>query len=158
MPASVTSGWLSRSARIRAPSQAALLTLSEFRLGGHLETDGLGGDHVFQRTALLAGEHRRVDLLGDVGVVGEDDTAAGTTEGLVGRGGHDVGVRHRRRVQPGGDQPGEVRHVHHEVGADFVGDLPEPGEVELARVGRPTGDDQLRTVLVGLRRRRHPCR
>ena len=45
---------------------------------------------------------------------------------------------------PGRDEPGEVRHVDHQVGADLVGDLAEAREVELPRVGRPAGDDQLR--------------
>ncbi len=45
--------------------------------------------------------------------------------------------------RPGGDQPGEVRHVHEQEGADLVGDLAEPHEVELPRVRRPAGDDQL---------------
>ena len=64
-------------------------------------------------------------------------------------GGDDVGVRHRVGVQPGGDQAGEVRHVHHQVGADLVGDPAELGEVQLPGVGRPAGDDQLRPVLAG---------
>ena len=50
---------------------------------------------------------------------------------------------------PAATKTGEMRHVHHQVGADLVGDLAEPGEVELARVGRPSGDDQLRLVLPG---------
>jgi hypothetical protein len=51
-------------------------------------------------------------------------------------------------VQPGGDQPGEVGHVDHQVRTDLVGDPPELGEVQLPRVRRPAGDDQLRTALV----------
>ena len=35
-----------------------------------------------------------------------------------------------RWVQTGGDQAGEVRHVDHQVRADFVGDPAERGEVE----------------------------
>ncbi len=30
----------------------------------------------------------------------------------------------------GGDQAGEVGHVHHQIGADAVGDLAEAGEVD----------------------------
>ena len=58
-------------------------------------------------------------------------------------------VRHGGGVQPGGDQAGEVGHVHHQVRADGVGDAPELGEVQLPGVGRPAGDDQLRLVLEG---------
>src|SRR5690606_9097730 len=98
-------------------------------------------------TALLAGEDGGVELLGELLVGGQDHATARAAEGLVRGGGDHVRVRHRVGVQAGGDQPGEVRHVHHQVGADLVGDLPEPLEVQLPRVGRPTGDDQLRLVL-----------
>ena len=53
------------------------------------------------------------------------------------------------RVQTRGDQAGEVRHVDHQVRADLVGDAAERGEVELTRVGRPAGQDQLRAVFPG---------
>ena len=65
-------------------------------------------------------------------------------------GGDDVGVRHRARVQAGGDEAGEVRHVGPEQGADLVGDRAERGEVEVARVGGPAGDDDLRLFGDGL--------
>ena len=45
------------------------------------------------------------------------------------------------------DQPGEMGHVDHEVGADRVGDLAEAGEIAEARIGRAAGDDHLRLVL-----------
>ena len=45
------------------------------------------------------------------------------------------------------DQPGEMRHVHHELGADLVGDLTEAGKVDDARIGRAAGDDKRRLVL-----------
>src|SRR5690606_3618545 len=53
--------------------------------------------------------------------------------------------------QAGRDQPGEVRDVGHQQGADAVGDGPEAGEVDGARVGGGTADDQLRAVLGGER-------
>ena len=49
----------------------------------------------------------------------------------------------------GGDEPGEVGHVDEQLRADRVGDLAEGGEVEVARIGGPAGDDHLRLVLVG---------
>ena len=61
----------------------------------------------------------------------------------------DIGVRDRVGVLAGGDEAGEVGHVDHQLGADRVGDLAEGGEVELARVGGPAGDDQRRPVLLG---------
>ena len=75
--------------------QRALLALAELRLGGELERDSLGGDDVLERAALLAGEDRGVDLLGQRLVIGQDESAARTAEGLVRRGGDDVRVRDR---------------------------------------------------------------
>ena len=98
---------------------------------------------MLQRATLLAGEHRRVELLAQL-LDRKDEAAAGTAECLVRRRGDDVRVRNRRGVQTRSDQTGEVRHVDHQIGADFVGDAPELGEVELTRVGRPAGEDQFR--------------
>ena len=94
-----------------------------------LEADGLGGDDVDERAALLAGEDRLVDG-GAVLGLGEDHAGARTAQGFVGGGGDDVGVRHGRGMHASGDQSGEVRHVHQVDGADFVGDLAHAGEVE----------------------------
>ena len=128
-------------------AQGALLALAELRLPRQLERDRLGGDHVLQRTALLAREDRGVDLLGDGGVVGQDHATTRTAQGLVSRGGGDVCVRDRVGVQTRGHQSGEVGHVHHQVGTDEIRDPAELGEVELAGVRRPAGHDQLRAVL-----------
>ena len=129
--------------------EGALLALAELRLGGQLERHRLGRDDVLERAALLTGEHRGIELLGQRLVVGQDDAAARTAEGLVRRRGDHVRVRHGGGMQSGGDQAGEVRHVDHQVGADLVGDAAELGEVELPRIGRPAGQDQLRPVLPG---------
>ena len=88
-----------------------------------------------------------VDLLGQVGVAAEDEAAARAGEGLVHGAGDDIRVRDRARVQAGGDQAGEVGHVHPQLGADLVGDGAERGEVELARIGGPAGDEHRRPVL-----------
>ena len=52
-----------------------------------------------------------------------------------------AGVRHRARVQPRRDEPGDVRHVHDQRRPDLVGDGAEAGEVDLPRVGARAGDD-----------------
>ena len=116
--------------------------------GGDLQGHRLGGDRVHQRPALLAGEDRFVDRF-RVLLAAEDHAAARAAEGLVDRRRDDVGVLDRVGVLAGGDEAGEVGHVDHQLGADRVGDLAEGGEVELARVGRPAGDDQRRPVLLG---------
>ncbi|CFE45358.1 Uncharacterised protein [Mycobacterium tuberculosis] len=57
-----------------------------------------------------------------------------------------MGVRHRAGVHASGDQAGEMRHIHHEHGVDFVGDGAEAGEIQLAWVRRPAGDDHFGPV------------
>jgi hypothetical protein len=49
------------------------------------------------------------------------------------RGGrHDVRVWNGVRIHAGRHEPGDVRHVDHEIGADRIGDLTEALEVEHA--------------------------
>ena len=80
------------------------------------------------------------------GVVRQHHAAARAAQGLVRRRRHDMGVRQRAGIDAGRDQAGIVRHVDHEEGADLVGDLAEAREVDVARIGRGAGDDQLRLV------------
>ncbi len=52
-------------------------------------------------------------------------------------------------MRSGRYEPGDVRHVDHQVGTDRIGDLAEPLEVECARVSARAGDDHLGTGLLG---------
>src|SRR5580704_2903735 len=106
------------------------------------EGDGLGGDDVHQRPALQAGEHRRVDLLADLGVGRQHHAAARAAQGLVGRRRHDMGMRQWGGIDAGGDEAGIVRHIDHEEGANLVGHLAEARPVDVTRVGRSAGHDQ----------------
>ena len=45
------------------------------------------------------------------------------------------------------DEPGEVRHIDHQLGADLLGDLAEGAEIDDARIGAGPGDDELETAL-----------
>jgi hypothetical protein len=100
-----------------------------------------------QRPTLQPREYSRIDLLGDRLVIAQDQPAARPAQRLVRRRRRRVRVRHRRGMHTGGDQPGEMRHVDHEIGADLVGDLAKAGEIPEARIGRAAGDDQLRLDL-----------
>jgi hypothetical protein len=62
----------------------------ELRLQRFTEGHGLGGDHMHQRAALEAREDGRVELLGQVLVVGEDHAATRTAQRLVGGGRRDM--------------------------------------------------------------------
>ena len=134
-------------------ASALALSTTFLRIGLELrpqrlaEGHRLGGDDMHQRAALQAREDRRVDLLGDVLVVGEDHAAARAAQRLVRGRGDDMGMRERRGMRAAGDQAGEMRHVDHQIGADLVGDLAEAREVPDARIGGAAGDDQLRLVL-----------
>src|SRR6202000_1216330 len=103
---------------------------------------GLGSDDVHQWTALQAGEHGAVDLSSDLRVVRQDHTAAWATQRLVGGCGGDVRVRQRAGEHIGGDQAGEMRHVHHKVGSHLVGDPADAWKVDEARIGGAACDDK----------------
>ena len=60
-----------------------------------------------------------------------------------------MGMRQRARMQARGDEPREMRHVDHEIGADGIGDGAEARKVDDARIGRAAGDDEGRLVLMG---------
>jgi len=46
-------------------------------------------------------------------------------------------------MDPGGDEPREVRHVAHQQRPHLVGDLAELVGLDRARIGRAAADDQL---------------
>src|SRR5262249_60636976 len=50
---------------------------------------------------------------------------------------------------PAGDEPGEMRHVDEEVGADLIGNFAEAAEIDETGIGRSAGDDDLWAVLPG---------
>ena len=64
----------------------------EGRVEGFPEGHGLPGDDMLQRASLSIGEDRRIELLVEALVVGKDEPAPGSPEGLVGRRGDDVRV------------------------------------------------------------------
>jgi hypothetical protein len=61
----------------------------------------------------------------------------------------DVGDRDGVRIDPGGDEPCNVRHVDEEVRADRIGDAPEARPVDHPGVRREARDDELRPMLGG---------
>ena len=63
--------------------------------------------------ALDAGKHLAVDFF-SVGLASQDQTAAGASQGFVSGGGDHITVGDGRRVHPGGNQSGDVGHIHHQ--------------------------------------------
>ena len=49
------------------------------------------------------------------------------------------------------DQSGKMRHINEEHRTDFIGNRTEPGEIDNARIGRTTCDNQLGLMLLGQR-------
>ena len=121
----------------------------EFRTERLTEAGRLAGDGMDQRTTLKAREDRRVDLLSKCLVIRQDDAAAPGAQRLVRRRGDDMRMRHRIRMDAGGDQPRDVCHIDHQVGVDSIRDFTELGEIEGARIGRAASQNDLR--LAGLR-------
>ena len=61
--------------------------------------------------------------------------------------GNNVGVRHGVGVQSCRNKPCDVRHIHHQICADFVGNLAEACKVDHARIGTCACNDNLGFVL-----------
>mmetsp|Transcript_19009 Transcript_19009/g.49023 ORF Transcript_19009/g.49023 Transcript_19009/m.49023 type:complete len:480 (+) Transcript_19009:255-1694(+) len=133
-----------------------LLILLELRRGRLLKGDRERRDRVVVRAALVPREHRRVDrplqvvhdllaLLADGAhaLAVEDHRAARATERFVRGGGHHVGVLKRTGHHARRHEPGDVRHVRHEVAADRVSDLPHARVVDVARVRRCARNEHL---------------
>jgi len=108
-----------------------------------LEADCLCGDGMHQRAALHAREDGLVDG-GSILLAAHDGAAARPPQGLVRRRRHDVDDPDRGVVVSGRAEPGDVGYVGHAPGADAIRDLLERLEVDLARVGTRTADDDLR--------------
>ena len=104
-----------------------------------------------QRTALDAWEDDALQLLLDLlaGALRQDDAATRAAQRLVGGRGDHVRVRQRVRIDAGGDQARDMRHVDEQVGAHLVGDGAEARPVHHLRIGGEAGHDHLRLVLQG---------
>ena len=124
-----------------------LLILAEFGVRGFFEANRLCGDGVNERAALGSGESDAVEFLGVLRLA-EDESAARAAQSLVRGGGNEIGVRQRAGMHSGGDQAGDVGHVHEENRANRFCDLAEALKIEDARIGAGPGDKHLGLVLV----------
>mmetsp|Transcript_37867 Transcript_37867/g.83159 ORF Transcript_37867/g.83159 Transcript_37867/m.83159 type:complete len:266 (-) Transcript_37867:74-871(-) len=95
------------------------------------------------RATLKGGEDGLVDLsLEASGILAEEDhTGTRTAERLVSGGSNDVAELERTLLHAGGDEAGNVSHIHQEEGAVGVGNLSELGVVPVAGIGRSAADD-----------------
>lgn len=127
--------------------------LLESGIGSLLEGDGDTGDGVVVGTTLTGREHGSVDTSLEVGFLvlsEEDETSSGTTECLVGSGGHDVTVLERRVLLGSGDETRDVGHVGQEISALAIGDLSETAIVPVTGVSGTTANDKTGLVEIGV--------
>ena len=116
------------------------LIFAELRLERFVKTDRFGGNHVHERAALHAGEEGRVDDLGEF-FLAHHDAAARTAQAFVRSRGDELRMRNWTGMLAGRHQSGNVRHVDEKNRADRIGNLPEPGKIESARIsGRAGGN------------------
>ena len=67
----------------------------------------------------------------------------------MGGGGHHVGIGHGEGCSPRGHQAGNVGHIHEEIGAYLVGNLPESLKINDPGIGGGAGNDHLGLALFG---------
>ena len=119
----------------------------ELRLHCFLQTDCLCRNHVLQRAALCAGKYGRIQLFA-IFFLCQNQTAAGTTQRLVGGSRNNIRIGNGAHVCTAGNQTGNMCHIHHKNGANFVGDVRKHLEINLSGVCRRTGNDQLGLILL----------
>ena len=101
---------------------------------------------MLQRAALGAGEHTGIQLFAKF-FPGKNQTAAGTTKGLMGGGGDDVRIGNGAHMGTAGNQTGNVGHIRHKDSANLMGNVCKDLEINGSGIGRGTGNDQLGIAL-----------
>jgi len=105
-----------------------------------VEANGLGRVDMIMRPALDAGKHGAIDVLLKRGLA-NNDGAAGAAQGLVRGGGDDVEEGHGILQRLARDEPGDMGDVGEGDRPHLVGNAFESFPVDVARIGRKTGDD-----------------
>ncbi len=113
------------------------------------EGDGFGSNDMHKRAALLPGKDATIDAGGEL-LLAKNEAGTRSAQGFVCGGGDDVRVRNGRRMGVARDEAGEVRHVHKEVGTDFICDGAHAGKVKLTWVSASSADDEFGFDLDGL--------
>ena len=113
-----------------------------------LEADSLGRDHMHQRASLNAGEDRliKVELIRSL-LVAQDQAAAGSSQGLMGSGGHHIRIGDWRGMQPCRHKAGNMGHIHHQHCANLIRNLTELLKINGAGIRGSACDDHLRLRL-----------
>lgn len=107
-----------------------------------LKLDSKSCDLMVVRTTLQHREHCKVDLF-KKRFLAEDDSGAGTSQGLVCRRGDDVTEWERVRHELSCHETTDVGNVSHKIGADAVCDLAETCVVKISWVCASTANEHL---------------
>ena len=108
------------------------------------------GDSVVMRASMKLWEHSKVNFLHYlVFSFAKDHSSSGSSQALVGGGGHDMGVLEGVLQLLGSHQPTDMGDIREEVGADGVGDLSEPLVLQVPWVGTEPSNKYLRLELLG---------
>src|SRR6185436_9246432 len=76
------------------------------------------------------------------------DTASWPAKGLVGGRGDKICIGDRIRMEPGGDQSGNVGDIDEQIGADRLGNPLESWEIERPRIGARADDEHTWTAFL----------
>ena len=112
------------------------------------ECNRLCRNDVHEGAALNAGEDRLVDLRAEFLIASEDDAAARAAQRLVGGRGNDICMRHGIRMLPCGNQPRDMRHIHHEERTDRLCNRPDALKINRTRIRRSARNNHFGLVLL----------
>ena len=87
-----------------------------------------------ERSALNARKDGFIDGFGKF-FAAQNQPAARTAQSFMRRRRDEFAMRNGRRMQTGGDQPGDMRDVRHHDRADRFGDLADPCKINRSRIG-----------------------
>ncbi len=118
------------------------------------KADCLRSNHMHQWSSLDPRENRLIKIkFLCCFLITENQTAAGSPQGLVRGGRHHVRVRNGAWVQPCRHKSGNMRHIHHQNRADLISHLAELLKINRARISRRARNNHLR--LIGKRKLPH---
>ena len=114
-----------------------------FRAKHFFEAHCFGRDHMHQRAALDAREHRLIKFMFLCKLLaGKDHTAPGSPECFMGGGGSYMGIGNRTWMLSCSYQTGNMSHIYHQICPYLIRDLTESFEVNNAGISAGSCHDQ----------------
>ncbi len=126
-----------------------LLIRLKFRLQRFSEADCLCSDDVHKRPALGSGEDCLVNGPGML-FLAQNNAASWPPQRLVGGTGYHVCIWNRALVQACGNQTGDMRHIHEQIGSCFFCNIGKDIKPDLPGIRRGPCNNHLRLTLLRL--------